>query len=96
MQRVAIARALVTTPRVILADEPTGNLDSHTGQEIMNILQMLHAQGHTVIVVTHEKSVAAYARRIIVLKDGKIVGQFRNEDSRDASLVAARYQELAG
>lgn len=71
MQRVAIARALVTRPRVILADEPTGNLDSHTGQEIMHILQTLHEQGNTIIVVTHENSVAAYAERIIYLKDGQ-------------------------
>ncbi len=72
MQRVAIARALITHPRVILADEPTGNLDSKTGQEIMNLLQDLHQHGHTVIVVTHETSVAACAERIIHLKDGQI------------------------
>lgn len=72
MQRVAIARALVTQPRVILADEPTGNLDSRTGQEIMNIFQTLHEQGNTVIIVTHEHSIAAYAERIIFLKDGRI------------------------
>ena len=75
MQRVAIARALVTQPRVILADEPTGNLDSTTGQEIMVILRDLHEQGHTVIMVTHEHSIAAYAERIIYLKDGKIERQ---------------------
>jgi len=72
MQRVAIARALVTEPRVILADEPTGNLDSHTGQEIMNILRILNEQGHTIIVVTHEQAVADYAEGIIFLKDGEI------------------------
>ena len=72
MQRVAIARALVMHPRMILADEPTGNLDSHTGQEIMRLLQELHEQGHTVILVTHESEVAACAERIIHLKDGRI------------------------
>ncbi len=72
MQRVAIARALVTQPRVILADEPTGNLDSQTGQEIMDILRTLHEQGHTIIIVTHERSIAACAERIIYLKDGRI------------------------
>ena len=72
MQRVALVRALVTHPRVILADEPTGNLDSQTGQGIMRILQDLHEQGHTVIVVTHERSIAEYAERIIFLKDGRI------------------------
>ena len=72
MQRVAIARALVTQPRVILADEPTGNLDSKTGHEIMTLLQGLHEQGHTIIIVTHEKSIAAYAERVIFLKDGHI------------------------
>jgi macrolide transport system ATP-binding/permease protein len=72
MQRVAIARALVNEPRMILADEPTGNLDSHTGQEIMTILRSLHKQGNTIIVVTHEQTVAAYAERLIFLKDGEI------------------------
>jgi macrolide transport system ATP-binding/permease protein len=72
MQRVAIARALITRPRVILADEPTGNLDSQTGADIMHILRTLHTQGHTIIVVTHEQAIADYAERIIVLKDGTI------------------------
>jgi len=72
MQRVAIARALVTNPRVILADEPTGNLDSHTGQDILQMLYALHEQGHTIIIVTHEPAVAEYAERTIFLKDGKI------------------------
>ncbi len=72
MQRVAIARALITRPRVILADEPTGNLDSHTGQDIMKMLKTLHEQGNTIIVVTHEQAVSEYAQRTILLKDGEV------------------------
>ncbi len=71
-QRVAIARALVGNPSIILADEPTGNLDSKTGQEIMKILQSLSEKGNTIILVTHELEIAHYARRIIYIKDGLI------------------------
>jgi putative ABC transport system ATP-binding protein len=71
-QRVAIARALVNSPALILADEPTGNLDSHSGMEIMEILQNLHAEGHTIVMITHDARNAAYAERIIHLQDGKI------------------------
>lgn len=72
-QRAAIARALVSKPSVIFADEPTGNLDSKSGQQIMDILQKLNDQGHTIILVTHERYTAEMAERIIQLKDGKIV-----------------------
>jgi len=72
-QRVAIARALANDPRIILADEPTGNLDSKTGQEIMSILDDLVNQGRTVVLVTHDRDVASHANRVIMLADGRIV-----------------------
>jgi putative ABC transport system ATP-binding protein len=71
-QRVAVARALVTNPSLILADEPTGNLDSKTGAEIMDLIDKIHAEGNTIILVTHEEDIARHARRIIRLRDGKI------------------------
>ena len=77
-QRVAIARALVNEPSLLLADEPTGNLDSKTGQEILNLFRKIHSQGNTVIIVTHDKDIAYHAQRIIYLKDGMI----EREDDR--------------
>ena len=72
-QRVSIARALAGRPAVILADEPTGALDSHTGREVLGMLQQLHEEGHTVVLITHDNSIAVQAQRIIRLEDGQVV-----------------------
>jgi putative ABC transport system ATP-binding protein len=82
-QRVAIARALVNGPSILLADEPTGNLDSATSAEIMALFDELHRQGNTVILVTHEADIAAHARRRVVMRDGKVVSDL-NEDAAAA------------
>jgi putative ABC transport system ATP-binding protein len=71
-QRVAVARALVTNPSIILADEPTGNLDSKTGEEIMLLFNEIHSKGNTIILVTHEEYIAEHAARIVRLKDGLV------------------------
>ncbi len=84
-QRVAIARALVTEPAVILADEPTGNLDSQTSLEIMSLFQKLNREGTTVLLVTHEPDIAAYAQRIVELRDGVVI--------RDEPVMAPRWAE---
>jgi len=87
-QRVAIARALVTDPDVIFADEPTGNLDSVSGVAVMQALQTLHKNGHTIILVTHEQATAEHAERIIFIRDGRI-----ESDRRDFKRVMASNTE---
>jgi len=86
-QRVAIARALVTNPQVILADEPTGNLDSRTGDEIMTLVQALNDRGLTIVLVTHEYDVARFAKRLVHFRDGVIVGDDPVRDRRRAEAV---------
>ncbi|MFO0322612.1 MAG: ABC transporter ATP-binding protein [Bacteroidota bacterium] len=79
-QRVAIARALVNSPAIILADEPTGNLDSKTSEEIMGLLESIHQKGNTIVLVTHEEDIAMYAHRIVRLKDGKVESDIENKN----------------
>jgi len=88
-QRVAIARALVNNPSIILADEPTGNLDTKTSYEIMGLFQELHDKGNTIIMVTHEDDIAHYAHRIIRLRDGLVEWDRKNEDVKRSTPVAA-------
>jgi putative ABC transport system ATP-binding protein len=87
-QRVAIARALINDPSILLADEPTGNLDSQTGAEIMALFDELNSRGNTIVLVTHEEDIAAHARRIVRLKDGKIWQDQINDRYRGASMPA--------
>lgn len=84
-QRVAIARALVTNPSIILADEPTGNLDTRSSIEIMSIFQKLNEEGRTIILVTHENDISQYAKRLVRIRDGRIVHDGLVEKRRDAS-----------
>lgn len=86
-QRVAIARALVCDPKVIFADEPTGNLDSKSGATVMNILGRLNNEGRTIILVTHDKMVAEHAKRIITLKDGTIISDEKNLNQKKSEIT---------
>jgi putative ABC transport system ATP-binding protein len=90
-QRVAIARALVNQPSLLLADEPTGNLDSQTSIEIMGVFQKLNEQGITIVMVTHELDIARYTKRMVILRDGKIV---TDEAVRDRLIAANELQQL--
>jgi len=87
IQRVAIARALVMNPSIILADEPTGNLDSKTSHEIMSFFQSLNNEGHTIITITHEQDIASYSKRIIHLKDGLIISDKPNKQFVEKNIV---------
>jgi putative ABC transport system ATP-binding protein len=78
-QRVAVARAIVTNPALILADEPTGNLDSASSVDVMSMFVRLHAQGRTVVMITHEEDIAAYATRVVRLRDGMIVQDYQQK-----------------
>jgi putative ABC transport system ATP-binding protein len=95
-QRVAIARALVNGPSLLLADEPTGNLDSHTSTGIMDIFQRLNDQGMTVVLVTHEPDIAQYARRMVVMKDGRMIldQPVRKRRSASVELAATPLEEV--
>jgi putative ABC transport system ATP-binding protein len=95
-QRVAVARALVGSPSIILADEPTGNLDSKTGAEIMGMFDELHASGQTIILITHEDDIAAHARRVIRLRDGVIESDVTNGARRRRDGVAPGSHVMAG
>lgn len=90
MQRVAIARALVNDPVLILADEPTGNLDTRSGEEIMTLMSDLHARGSTIVMVTHDDDIAAYAERIIHLRDGQV----ETDQQNGSYLPQAKSQEV--
>ena len=93
-QRVAIARALVNNPSVILADEPTGNLDSRSSVEIMEIFQQLNSKGISIIVITHEDDIARYTKRLVKLSDGKIVGDEPVENQLNASSILAKMPKV--
>jgi len=86
---VAIARALGSGPDILLADEPTGNLDAHTGREILDLLKQRHEEGLTIVMVTHDASIAAYADRVVHLEDGGVVEHVETGVSRSADTIHA-------
>ncbi len=93
-QRAAIARALVNTPTVLLGDEPTGNLDSASGVQVLDLLRDLHARGQCLVVVTHDPGVASYAQRVVFLRDGRIVDQLQPTAPGDRDAVLARMAHI--
>lgn len=93
-QRVAIARALVNAPTVLLADEPTGNLDSRSGNEVLALLRGFNEQGQTILLVTHGPKVASFARRIIFMRDGRFVSEMRTAGRGDPAQVVAKLVEV--
>jgi putative ABC transport system ATP-binding protein len=93
-QRVAIARALINEPTLLLADEPTGNLDSRSGNEVLALLRRFNAQGQTIVLVTHDPKVASFARRVIFMRDGRFVSQMNTEAGGDPAQVIARLVEI--
>ena len=95
-QRVAIARALVNDPSILLADEPTGNLDSKTGNEIMSVFDRLHGSGNTIVLVTHEADIAAYAHRVIHIRDGQVEKDVRRAAKYGWQMVACETHRLVG
>ena len=92
-QRVAIARALVNEPKLLLADEPTGNLDSHTSIEIMGVFQQLNRNGMTIVMVTHELDIARYTQRMVVMRDGRIVKDELVRDRLDGADELRKLEE---
>ncbi len=93
-QRVAIARALINAPTVLLADEPTGNLDSRSGNEVLTLLRQFNAQGQTIVLVTHDPKVASFAERVIFMRDGRFVSEMRPRRSGDPTQVIAKRVEV--
>ena len=92
-QRIAIARALINRPELVLADEPTGNLDTRTSIEIMGLFQQLNESGISLVIVTHELDIAAYCKRIVVMRDGRVISDTRNEARRSARDEIAKLDE---
>jgi putative ABC transport system ATP-binding protein len=92
-QRIAIARALVSRPELVLADEPTGNLDSRTSIEIMGLFQQLNHSGITLVMVTHELDIAAYCKRIVVMRDGRVISDAQTTERRDARQELAKLDQ---
>jgi putative ABC transport system ATP-binding protein len=93
-QRVAIARALINHPDVVLADEPTGNLDRASGNDVMSLLRRLNGDGQTIVVVTHDPAVASFARRVLFMRDGKIVDETRIDEAADPGAILSRLVQL--